>query len=359
MLHTTAGRVTDVRKLDERTLECQVEAGGERRKALAYIDLCGEIAAGDEVVVNTTAVDLGLGTGGYDFVVCSLSKRGEVKNESPGHIMKLRYTPLQHSAECEEETAGEDAAIADLAGMPVVAAGLHSHIALIAAGVKAKEPDARIAYAMTDGAALPIQFSNLVRALEDARLIDDTITCGQAFGGRREAVNVYSALAAAREASKASVTIVCQGPGNVGTSTGLGFSAIEAGQIINAAHSLKGRPVLSLRMSKADKRERHRLISHHSLTVLSRVALAGTMAVLPFMDADDQQEAYRQLQSLKLFEHHEIRSFDGAPGVALLKERGLKLESMGRGYDDDPLFFLAASAAGRCAASMLSKDFWG
>lgn len=360
MLHASPGLVRNVQRLDGQTLLCEVEVAGKPRRAIAYIRLCGDVASGDEVALNTTAVDLELGTGGYDFVICNLSRRGSLRDDSPGHIMKLRYTPLQHSVQCGEEIApSKDVGVADLKAMPVVAAGLHSHFALIAAGAKALRPEARVVYVMTDSAALPLGFSDLVRSVKDAGLIEETITCGQAFGGDREAVNLYSALSVAREASRADIAIVCQGPGNVGTGSALGFSAIEMGQIVNAAHSLGGRPVLALRMSKADTRERHRLISHHSLTVLSKVALAGAMAVLPFMESDDLEEAYRQLQSLKLFEHHEIRSFDGAPGIRLLSERAIKVESMGRSYDDDPHFFLAPSAAGRCAAAMLSKDFWG
>ncbi|MEI6915118.1 MAG: DUF3866 family protein, partial [Armatimonadota bacterium] len=271
-------------------------------------------------------------------------------------IMKLRYTPLQHSVLTEEEQ-NASSELPSLQKLPVVAAGLHSQIAMIAAGVKAKAPSARIAYLMTDAAALPIAFSNLVRMLLEKKLIDETITCGQAFGGQREAVNLYSGLVVTKWKSQADVAIVCQGPGNVGTDTALGYSGIEVGQIINAVHSLGGRPICCLRMSQADRRERHRLISHHSLTALARVALAAALVPVPWMDDSLTEEAHRQLASLKLFEQHEIGSFDGQPGMDLLEREAIDVRSMGRGFDDDRVFSLAASAAGRAAAEMLSGDF--
>ena len=67
--------------------------------------------------------------------------------------------------------------------------------------------------------------------------------------------------------------VVAQGPGNLGTGTRWGFSGVAAGEAVNAAGVLGGRPVASLRVSGADPRERHRGMSHHSLTAYGRVAL--------------------------------------------------------------------------------------
>ena len=44
--------------------------------AYCLTDLIGPCAIGDRVVVNTTAVDLGLGTGGFDVVHWNLSRDG-------------------------------------------------------------------------------------------------------------------------------------------------------------------------------------------------------------------------------------------------------------------------------------------
>ena len=51
-----------------------VEVGGERRRAWADTTLVGEIEVGDEVIVNTQARDLGLGSGGFDVVHVNLSR---------------------------------------------------------------------------------------------------------------------------------------------------------------------------------------------------------------------------------------------------------------------------------------------
>ena len=136
--------------------------------------------------------------------------------------------------------------------MPVVACGLHSQIAGVAAGIKAAEPEARVGYLMTDGGALPLAWSRLVSALRGAGLMDSTCTSGHAFGGDLEAVNIFSGLAALRHAAAADVAIVSMGPGVVGTATALGFSGIEQGQVLDAAFALRGRGYACLRISFSD-----------------------------------------------------------------------------------------------------------
>ena len=44
------------------------------RLAINLTDLSGPAAVGDRVLVNTTALDLGLGTGGRDFVIANLTR---------------------------------------------------------------------------------------------------------------------------------------------------------------------------------------------------------------------------------------------------------------------------------------------
>ena len=44
------------------------------RRAYVLTQLTGPVAAGERVVVNTTAVDLGLGTGGWDVVHWNLAR---------------------------------------------------------------------------------------------------------------------------------------------------------------------------------------------------------------------------------------------------------------------------------------------
>ncbi|MFA7147712.1 MAG: DUF3866 family protein, partial [Syntrophomonadaceae bacterium] len=250
----------------------ETEAGEE--KCIAYPDLTGDINLGDEVLLNTTAVSLHLGSGGYHYVISSLNSTG--KEMFPGgHIMKMRYTPLQIktlSVEEEDSPHHWEMVEADsLENIPVLVATLHSMLSPLC--LYLKQQGLRLAYVMTDGAALPIAFSQTVAYLKQQGIIAGTITTGHAFGGDLEAVNVYSGLLAARKVLKADIIITSMGPGIVGTGTRWGFTGIEQGQILNAVHSLGGIPVAVPRISFADPRPRHRGISHHSLTVLERVCL--------------------------------------------------------------------------------------
>ena len=79
--------------LDERPGLQRVELDDGSR-AYVLTALIGPVADGDDVVVNTTAVDLGLGTGGWHVVHWNLSRRGW-DAPGPGHVLKLRYTSLQ------------------------------------------------------------------------------------------------------------------------------------------------------------------------------------------------------------------------------------------------------------------------
>src|SRR5215216_5883939 len=150
-------------------------------RAYALTDLTGPVAVGDAVVLNTTAVELGLGTGGWHVVHWNLARR-EGREPGPGHIVKLRYTSLQVDAGAAEELqAGALAEADDLEGMPVVVAGLHSHVPCIAAALAAARPGLRLAYVMTDGAALPLALSDLVAGMRERGLVAVTITAGHAF----------------------------------------------------------------------------------------------------------------------------------------------------------------------------------
>lgn len=320
-------------------------ASGESCDADAFPSMIGRIEAGHRVVVNTTGIDLALGTGGRGFVLWDLdAPAGD--DPGPGHIVKMRYTPWQTNVLAAEEEASEHyrvlAEATSIDGMPVVACGLHSQVPAVAAGVRAVRPGARVGYLMTDGAALPLAWSNLVRAAKDAGLLDVTATSGHAFGGDLETVNVFSGLVALRHAARCDVAIVAMGPGVVGTSTALGFTAIEQGQVLDAAAALGGRGVACLRVSFADARARHRGISHHTLTALRVAAREPADVVVPALP--ETEHLLGQLQDVG--ERHRIHVVDPAPGMALLRSTGLRVSSMGRSIDEIPETFAAAVAAG-------------
>src|SRR3989442_13229835 len=126
---------------------------------------------------------------------------------------------------------------------------------------------------MTGGAALPAALSRLVADLRRTTLLDAVVTAGQAFGGDLEAVSTFSGLLAARHVLHADVILVGDGPGNTGTGTTWGATDVESAMAMNAAGILGGRPVAALRAGLADARERHRVLSHPTVTARGRVAL--------------------------------------------------------------------------------------
>jgi ribosomal protein S28E/S33 len=332
-------------------LELRVAVDGREGDAVAYPGVVGPVGVGDAVVLNTTARHLGLGTGGFDLVVAVEAGR-DVELGHGGRVMKARYTPTQVAVPSVEETH-RDALEGSrrLDGTPVVAAPLHSMIAPIAAGAKAAG-DARVVYVMTDGAALPGSFSRLVPALRAAALVDGFVTAGQAFGGEVEAVSLWTGLLAAVAVLHAEVVVVADGPGNLGTDTTWGVSALSNGFALDAAETLGGRPVAALRVSFADPRARHRGISHHSLTILADVCHVAANVAVPALPDDQRGAVWDALRARTLEETHQLVEVDGRPALDELDRRGVNLTSMGRSPADDPAFFLAAGAAGVLAGRM-------
>ena len=353
---------------DSSIIHAEAVADGEMasRSVVAYPDLTGPLAVGDTVLLNTTATHLGLGTGGVDFVVAVLSGQTPPvfgAADPAAHIIKLRYAPHQIAVDAVEMSDAykkAESAHTDLENTPVVVCGLHSQIAPVAAGVKAANPDLSVAYVMSGGAALPLAFSRLVGQLKNAGLIDTTVTAEQSFGGDLEAVSLPSALFAARYVARADVIIVGMGPGNAGTGTRLGFAGVEQGYHTDMALSLNACPVAVLRVSLADTRPRHRFLSHHSETALGDFSSGGATVAFPEKPSENISDAdYAALRQTvnasRLAARHSIEIASGAPGMELLERRGVRVSSMGRGAGDDPVFFHAASAAGRIAAQKVPQ----
>lgn len=345
-----------VRLLEERAglQRVEVDLGGGPERAYVLTQLTGRVDPGDRVVVNTTAVELGLGTGGWHVVHWNLA-RDEWAETGPGHVIKARYTSLQADVGSTEERWPELADVTSVDAMPVVAAALHSQLPAIAVAFKRARPDARLAYVMTDGAALPLALSDLVAQLRDRALLDDTVTCGHAFGGDYEAVSVYSALAVAHRIAGADAAVVAMGPGVVGTATRLGFSGIEVGPVLDAAAGLGGVPIACLRASFADPRPRHRGISHHSLTALTVATHCRALVPLPCVGGEEEQALRAAVARSGVGARHDVVDVAPVGIVPLLAAHGLAVVSMGRDAGDDPVLFEAAAAAGTLAAARVGR----
>lgn len=356
-----------------------LELGGSDTPAICYKSLSGSCAEGDRVLVNVTATDMGLGTGGYDFVICRLDAtmgedgdaleggdgtvcRGdgpETASQTTSKSMKLRYTPLQCDVDCVEDECSPfhdvlEGAVS-LDGMPVVCCGLHSQMPLVAAGMRRAHPDARIVYCMTDEASLMNPFSNVARRCVETGLVNLTISCGQAMGGDAEAVSLHSGLVAAHSAFDADAVIVSIGPGIAGTGTELGNGGVAQAEGVNAAAALGARTTAAMRVSFADPRERHHGVSHHFLEAMGRLALASADICYP-MESTGLGEwdlVWRQLDAAGIPGKHRMAPVE--VGDAPIDTRGIEVTSMGRGFDDDPWFFLSAYAAGIHAGGQIRE----
>lgn len=357
MIKWRRGEVIAVRREWRGALELEVTIAGVTVRALAYPELTGRPGPGDRVLLNTGALDLGLGTGGYALVV-AMPDRLPADPQGPGHLVKARYTPMQATVlGVDEQGSAYHETLRDadsLDGIPVVVADLHSALPAVLAAFHserlASAGPGRVAYVMLDGGALPAWFSRTVSMLSDVGWLAGTITVGQAFGGDLEAVTLHSGLLAARHVLGAELVVVAQGPGNLGTGTTWGFSGVASGEAVNAASVLGGRPVASLRISEADARQRHRGISHHSLTAYGRVALARADVVVPDLPGEFGASVIEAAKPLAVRHSLITVSVEGLREV--LGACPVPLSTMGRGLDDDLAYFLAAAAAGRHAATL-------
>ena len=344
-------------------LEIDLDDGAGTLSAIAYEELTGRPRAGEQVLLNTNAVRRELGTGGDAMIVARTDVLPEAA-EVRGHMVKARYTPMQTMVDALDDPDSEHyetvRAATGIDGMPVVVADLHSSLPAIVAGIRARRRSARIAYVHTDAAALPAVYSKSAARLREAGLLTAVISAGQSFGGDLEAVTVHSALLGARHVVGADVAIVIQGPGNLGTGTGWGFSGIQTAESLHAASVLGGVPIATLRVSEADERERHRGLSHHSSTAYGRALLAPVhLPVLPRTDSrynSFHESVRKQVKSTILKPAkkrgvlHHLTEVDAKGLRDALEEMPVRMTTMGRILAEDYASFQYAALAGRCAA---------
>jgi hypothetical protein len=326
-----------------------------QKQAILYKSLMGKVEIGDEVLLNSTATSLKLGTGGYDFVksVAKIEPANVLYTGDAGHILKLRYTPMQHQVLSIEAQESPFHSLFlqpfSLNGKPILLGELHSMIPLVYASSQVIKKDALVCVIIDDQAALPLAFSEHMRALMMEKNFT-TITVGQAFGGTYEAITIQTALQFAYTHLKADVIMISVGPGVVGTGTYYGFTGMSLANWSNNVAALKGLPLWIPRVSFAEKRERHKGISHHTLTPLKQATLSRVLLALPRFDREDHEVVVRQLESLKqALNEPEIRWLDQKEVVELTKEAlnqsSRVIKTMGRSYQEDPAFFWSVVAS--------------
>lgn len=346
-LRLRRGRVVEVERAGP-AARVLVAVAGTRRPAVAYTELVGPVEVGDDVVVNVAALDLKLGSGGFDVVHVNLTRGLDGPPGGPEHVIKLNYTSLQHAVPALEEraapldpaaTAAPDTAAVP-AGRPAAVLALHGQLAPVAWAAAARAPGARVGYVQTAGGALAGALSDTVGELLERGLLAGHVTAGPAFGGQQEALTVAGALHGGLTTLGWHAAVVGPGPGIGGSGSLLGHGGLAALDSAHAALALGIRTILVLRMSSGDPRPRHRGLSHHSATVLE-LLLRPVLVALP-------QDAAVALPGA-----HESRSaradLDGYAAS------GLPARTMGRALSDDEAFFRAALAGG----TLLGEEIHG
>jgi hypothetical protein len=319
-----------------------VEVGGEQRPAWADEALLGEMRDGDEVVVNVAALDLGLGSGGFDVVHVNLTRGLEGDGvESGVHVMKLNYTSLQHPVEPVEEVAAEEGR-----PIPVLVMPLHGHLAPAAWAAAQAGPGLQVGYVQTSGGALSGSFSRDVAKLREQGLLCGHITAAPAYGGEHEAMSTIGAIDAACRLGWNAI-LVGPGPGIIGSNTEFGHGGMAALDSAHAALALSLPTLISPRLSSSDPRERHLHLSHHTFTVLEHL-LAPVEVPVPSGDFPGSDEA-RNFLAEAAGDRHQLR--EAPADLEAYAASDLPSRTMGRALDDDPLFFAAPLAAGHLLAA--------
>jgi Protein of unknown function (DUF3866) len=338
-----------------------VEIDGERRPAWADEVLLGSMREGDEVVVNAAALDLGLGSGGFDVVHVNLTRGLGGGVEGDAQVMKLNYSSLQHPVEPVEgaehlEQGGEGAGASAAAreDIPVAVLPLHGHLAPAAWAAAQARPGIRVGYVQTGGGALPGSLSRDVVELTERGLLCGHITAAPAYGGEHEALSTVGALDAAATALGWDAVLVGPGPGIIGSDTEFGHGGMAALDSAHASLSLRLPTIISPRLSSGDPRERHRGLSHHTATVLE-ILLAPVIVAIPesaagaVSRAEGADEVLSQIVAAGSGRH----SLRAAPvDLEGYASSGLPTTTMGRSLSEDPLFFEAPSAAGALVAGV-------
>jgi Protein of unknown function (DUF3866) len=344
------------------------DGDGARRAALADVELVGPTEPGDEVIVNVQALDLGLGSGGFDIVHVNLT-RGLAGDGEPGaSVMKLNYTSLQHAVKpVEDERLGLPIE------RPVAVLALHGQLAAVAWSYARQAPGSRLGYVQTEGGALPGTHSRTVRMLRERGLLAGHLTAGAAYGGEGEAITTVGALHHGLLTLGWDAAVCGPGPGIVGSSSALGHGGMAALDSAHAALALGCPTLLVARMSSGDGRERHRGISHHTLTVLDLLLEPVTVAIPAGMRSPVGADLRAGLGTVfggampsRPTKHRAALALDVERPVRITRHdwrratvdlpafaaAGLPLSTMGRGLTDDPLFFGAALAGGTALAEL-------
>jgi hypothetical protein len=313
------------------------------------------------------ALDLGLGSGGFDLLHVNLTRGLQGEGTPAATVMKLPYTSLQHAVDVVEEERLELPL-----ERPVAVLALHGQLAAVAWAFAQAAPGLRLGYVQTEGGALAAGHSLVVRALRDRELLAGHLSAGAAFGAEGEAVSTPGALHHGLRTLGWDAAVCGPGPGIVGSDTALGHGGMAALDSAHAALALGCPTMVVARMSSADHRVRHRGISHHTQTVLEMLLESVTVALPAGMRSPVGADLRTSLGSVfssgsprrmqlqldverpaRIARHDWRRTPVDLPAYAA---SGLPALTMGRGLTEDPLFFGAALAGGGVLGELALED---
>jgi hypothetical protein len=351
LLKLRRGRVVSVEAESSRVSRFVVETepAHSPRPAIGYPGLTGPVEPGDEVVVNVEARDLGLGSGGFDLLYVNLTRGVSGEGERDAHVMKLNYTPAQHSVRPLEEGLEQVERIA----MPVAVLALHGQLPCAAFAVSRRAPGRRVGYVQTVGGALPGWLSDTAADLLEQGVIADHVTVGAAFGGAGEAITLEGALHAGMRRLGWEAALIGPGPGILGSASALGHGGLVALHSAHSALALGADVILAPRLSSGDERERHRGLSHHSRVVLELLLREVKVAVPDGVSRESRADLERALGAGA---GHEAVPVAVDDMIEPYRESGLPTTTMGRSLDQDEDFFRAGLAAGAALAQALEAS---
>jgi hypothetical protein len=325
-----------------------VEVDGTARDARADTALVGPCEAGDEVILNVEALDLQLGSGGFDVVHANLTRGLDGRGMPGAHVMKLNYTSLQHAV-----IPAEGRELQAPLKRPVGVFQLHGQLAPLAWALAQARGGLRVGYVQTAGGALPGAMSDTVRQLLRRGLLAGHTTAAPAYGGGQEAITTAGAIHDGLAEERWDVALVGPGPGILCSGSALGHGGIVALDSAHAALALGCPTVLTARMSSGDPRERHRGLSHHTRTVLELLLRPVTLPVPPGARLFSEMDGIGPALDAARAAGHEV--VEAAVDVDGYRASGLPTRTMGRTFDEDRLFFAAALAAGGALAQLVGS----
>ena len=222
---------------------------------------------------------------------------------------------------------------------------LHGQLAPLAWAAARARPGVRLGFVQTAGGALPGGHSRVVRELRERGLLAGFLTAGPAYGGEGEAITTAGAVHHGLRDLGWDAAVCGPGPGILGSGSALGHGGLVALDSAHAALALGCAVVLCARMSSGDPRPRHQRPLAPRAHRARAAARAGHRGRARRARAATSRRA----------PGHEVLELDADADVDGYAASGLPARTMGRGLDEDRLFFAAALAAGQALAAKIAR----